>query len=656
MRFKYLKNTCGVVITHWWDSYLLKWFCLHKSILVILFIAHFMASSIWLLKEQGFLQPLELYGYDGLLTWQPRETNIDSRITLVWLEDEDQRLYGWPLADKELLSVFQKLQSHQPLIIGLDIYRDSPVPRNSTYYTALIDWLKQQSNIILIKKFRDEQGKFVRALPEFEHSHKISFNDLTVDSGGLIRRGLLYLSDGERTYEAFSLKLALAFFFKHKIKITSNPANSSELILGKTILSPLDANFGGYVNADTGGFQFMLDYPAAPSEFNHLNIRDILKDNIDTNLIRDKIVIIGVRAEGTPDFLYTPFGRWIAGDERVAGAAVHAYIVSQLLNIATDVSQPLQSLSDTQESLWLWLTVLLAAVLMLSAHSMWFVGIMMVGGNALIIAISFVAFQSGLWITMASPLLGFSLTMVTSLIYLSNQEKQQRAVLMQLFSRHVSKEVANVIWAAREQYLRNGRLRPQRLTATVLFTDLQNFTSVAEQMEPQVLMDWLNEYMEVMVQVVEEQHHGQVNKFIGDAIMALFGVPLASQNTAKIQKDTINAVECALAMREALATLTERWQQRGLPQIRMRIGIYTGELVAGSLGSAQRQEYTVLGDTVNIASRLESFDKEIDKDVLCRILIGESTLHYLPPRFATEFVGEVVLKGKVEGVRVYRVI
>ena len=119
---------------------------------------------------------------------------------------------------------------------------------------------------------------------------------------------------------------------------------------------------------------------------------------------------------------------------------------------------------------------------------------------------------------------------------MSNHEKKQRALLMQLFSKHVSPEIAETIWQQREQFLDGGRPRSQGLIATVLFTDLMNFTAVAEMLEPRALMDWLNEYMEAMAQQVID-HRGVIDKYIGDSIMAVFGVPLARKTDAEVSRD-----------------------------------------------------------------------------------------------------------------------
>jgi adenylate cyclase len=129
----------------------------------------------------------------------------------------------------------------------------------------------------------------------------------------------------------------------------------------------------------------------------------------------------------------------------------------------------------------------------------------------------------------------------------------------------------------------------------------------------------------------------------GDAIVAIFGVPIARRDDEEISQDAINAVRCGLAMETLLRDLNRRWLDQNRLTTAMRIGIYTGLMVAGNLGGADRVEYVVIGDTVNVASRLESFDKELfDPDLAdspCRILIGETTLRYLDNRFQTKRVG-----------------
>jgi adenylate cyclase len=243
--------------------------------------------------------------------------------------------------------------------------------------------------------------------------------------------------------------------------------------------------------------------------------------------------------------------------------------------------------------------------------------------------------------------------------YASYRESVDRGLLMKLFSKHVAKEVAEAIWEQREEFLDGNRPRPQRLVVTALFCDLTGFTSVSEKIGPEGLIDWLNELMGPMTQEIS-RHGGVVRQYAGDAIVTVFGIPVPRTSEAEIRADAAAAIQCALAMERRLLELNQAWRARERPVVGMRIGIYSGPVVSGSLGSAERSEYVVVGDTMNTASRLESYDKDFHRpDPLttpCRILIGDATLAYVGDRFEVEWVGEANLKGKEQTVGIYRVV
>jgi adenylate cyclase len=161
--------------------------------------------------------------------------------------------------------------------------------------------------------------------------------------------------------------------------------------------------------------------------------------------------------------------------------------------------------------------------------------------------------------------------------------------------------------------------------------------------------------MAAMTRIVMDSG-GVVNKYMGDAIMALFGVPAPRSGEEEIARDARSAVRCALAMREELERLNSLWLTRGRSAMRMRVGIHTGPLMVGCIGSEDRLEYTVIGDTVNVAARLESFDKVLDAESTCRILISEPTRRRLDGSFATDSVGRVQLKGKGQELSIHRVV
>ena len=230
---------------------------------------------------------------------------------------------------------------------------------------------------------------------------------------------------------------------------------------------------------------------------------------------------------------------------------------------------------------------------------------------------------------------------------------------MKLYSRHVSKEIAESIWENRESFLQGQRPLAQKLVVTVLFTDLKGFSTISERMEPARLYEWLNGYLGAMAQVIQE-HGGVLKQFTGDGILALFGVPVPHTTTEAQAKDATAAVRCALGLGKRLVELRKDWQAAGLPPVSMRAGIYTGEVAAGSVGSDDRFEYAVIGDVVNTASRLESYDKTLaDPDLLpnrCRILIGAPTHDLLGGRFESREIGLLEVKGKANKVPVFQIL
>jgi adenylate cyclase len=185
----------------------------------------------------------------------------------------------------------------------------------------------------------------------------------------------------------------------------------------------------------------------------------------------------------------------------------------------------------------------------------------------------------------------------------------------------------------------------ESLKVTILFTDIRSFTSISELMDPQQLVALLNEYFTEMVGIVM-QEDGVVDKYIGDAIMAVFGAPVPKAN------DAVNAVRAAVRMRRALVDLNVRLEARGIPSLHTGIGIHTGEVVAGNIGSEKRMEYTVIGDAVNLASRLETSTKELG----VHVLISEDTFALTEHVARVRPVREITVKGRKQPVMTYELL
>jgi adenylate cyclase len=240
----------------------------------------------------------------------------------------------------------------------------------------------------------------------------------------------------------------------------------------------------------------------------------------------------------------------------------------------------------------------------------------------------------------APVLLAWALATVSGLAYQYWVESAEKRKVKRIFSRYVSPDIY-------QQLLDNpaaAALGGSRRQMTVLFSDLRGFTTFSEGRAPEEVIDQLNEYFAAMVEVVFA-HRGTVDKFVGDMIMALFSAPLDDPEHAD------HALECAVTMQRRLVELNAVWRAQGRPELACGVGINSGEMVAGNLGSEKIQSYTVIGDNVNLGARIESLCKEFD----ATILISEFTHALLRGDWALEELGEVTVKGKTRPVTIYRV-
>ncbi|HEY7520742.1 MAG TPA: adenylate/guanylate cyclase domain-containing protein [Methylomirabilota bacterium] len=622
-----------------------------------LLISLLIAVVIVGVRATRLLESSELAAYDWYLRLRPATPAADPRVLVVTMTERDIQTQGaWPLPDEVLTNALEVLLRHEPRVIGLDIYRDVPVPPGTARLNRV---LADDRRIVVVTKFGEGASDGVRPPAAVADPERIGFNDIIVDPGGIVRRGLLFLDDGTNVFSSFALRLALPYLRAEGVDLRPAPEDERLLRLGPTTIRPLGGNDGGYVRADDRGYQFLLDFKGGDAGFRSIDLTSVLTGKFDPALVSGKIVLVGATAESIKDSFYTPFSRGRDAAQDMPGVVVHAQSVSQLLRIGLDRATPMRTLREWQDWVWTAVWSLAGGLLALAIRSPWWFAVGTGAGLVGIAAVDFAVFLAGWWIPLVPPAAAWVGSAAVVVAYMSYREAMERSDLMKLFSRQVSQEVAEAIWERRDELLDGGRLKPQRLVVTALFTDMTGFTPVAEKLSPEALMDWINEYMDTMTRQVA-RYGGVVRQYAGDAIVVLFGVPVPRQSDEEIAVDAVRAVDCALAMDEALRELNSRWRAKGWPPTGMRIGIFTGPALAGSIGSADRSEYVVMGDTMNTAARLESFDKTVlapDPDTApCRILIGEPTLAQLGDRFKTEPLGNVSLKGKDQTVGLHRVI
>jgi adenylate cyclase len=608
-------------------------------------------------RSTGLLEQLELNTYDWLLRSRPATTVTDSRITYIAITEEDIRRQGrWPITDETLAQALRLLVQYQPRAIGVDLYRDIEVPPG---HHELIPLLPQYPQIIMISQLG---GDTVARIPPplvLQGSPQVGFNDILVDPDGLIRRALLFQDDGDEVAYAFALRLAMLYLAKDGIVPEQDPVVPEWIRLGHTTLRPFTGSDGGYVDADDAGYQILLDFGAASQPFDSFSLTDLLEGRIDTRYLANRIVMIGVTAESVPDVFHIPVRHGLQGSDQFPGVFMHGIITEQLLGAALDGRNPIQVMSETAEIAWILLWGMLGGALGGLARSVWRFSLLALGGLLLMTLSVMTLFSIGWWAPEVPSVFTWFLAIVTIVASTLAREQKDRTMLMQLFSRHVSREVADKIWQERDQLLESGLPQPQDLIGTVLFSDFKGYTATSEKMSPKALMNWLNSYLDAMTTIIMD-HGGVIDDYAGDAIKADFGVPLRRESQEDVAKDAVNAVACALAMEQEMLRLNEEHARNGLPTVGMRIGIHTGPLVAGCLGSAQRMKYTTIGDTVNTAAHLENVGRgaiaEPQDRRPCRILISENTAQLLDNRFQLEAMGEVSLKGKSQPLLAFRVI
>jgi adenylate cyclase len=372
--------------------------------------------------------------------------------------------------------------------------------------------------------------------------------------------------------------------------------------------------------AQLAGRPWRIDYTGPPGAFTTFPSEPLLalaRGNTEPdpdNPFRDRIVLVGATFAESRDFYPTPTGL-------MSGVEIQAHMVNTLLSRRALLPPP-----------WYLNLILLTVVCVsISVLSLWLRPVWLtVAGLALVavlVAASYEAYaRGGYWLDFLAPLLG-------TLAYLQGAHVLRRRRLRSAFGQYVSPQVM-------EQVLRSGApLGGEVRSVSVLLSDLRDFASLSERLPPQVVSEMMNEYFTAMVDVI-------LQDFIGDAIMAVYGAPLDDP------EHCWHAARTAVAMQGALETLNRRWEADGRGPLAMGIAVHTGEAFAGTLGAPRKKKYAVLGDTVNLTSRMEG----LNRDLGTGILISGAALAALKDRVVVRDRGRVSVKGRSEPVEIFELL
>jgi adenylate cyclase len=589
-------------------------------------------AIVLLLRFSGLLQGLEWGTLDRLARSQPLVQ--DDRIVVVEFRESDQK-YGHPLSDKTLALLLNKIKQQQPRAIGLDFYRDRPVGEG---YGALAQVFRTTPNLVGIQKIGGSVDlAAVPPSPELAKLGQVAANGVLLDGDSKLRRGLLFVADNEGN-NLPTLGMAMALLYLQPNGIAPEMADAHTLKLGQTRLPLFHGNDGGYVRADDQGYQLLGNSIVRPSSFQRLSVAQVLEGKVSGDWGRDRIVLIGPTAESLNDFFFTPasYQGLFKSELRIPGVYIHAQLTSQLLGATLDRKPFLQVLPDLGESLWIGAWALIGALLVWKTRSgqVWISGLSLGAGAAVCGIAVYVGYLSHLWLPLVPALMGFGGSVTLVMAYQAYTTTEMRKTL----GRYLTNDVVASLLENPQGLTLKGETRK----VTTLISDIRGFTSLSEQYPAERIVQMLNLYLAVMTQVIQ-RYGGTINDLTGDGILVFFGAPLSRPN------DTAEAVACALAMQLAMETVNAQNQTLGFPQLEMGIGLNTGEVVVGNIGSDRYLKYTAIGAHVNLAARVESFT------VGGQVLITENTLADVRSIVQVAGQTEAQMKGVAKPVALYEV-
>lgn len=585
-------------------------------------------------RFSGLLQSWEWAVYDLYVRLRPEEPR-DERIVIVGIDETDVRSIGQAIIpDAVYAELIKKLQARQPRAIGLDVYRDQPVEPG---HAELVEVFRTTPNLVGIQKIvGDRDRETISAPPGLE---KVGSNDFVFDADRTVRRGLLTLEDSQgQNIPSFSLYVASLYLAAQGI--APEPVEGADYWqIGKTVFTPFNANDGAYVRADAGGYQIFLNYRGRNRHFDTVSMTDILEDRVSPDWGRDRIILIGAVSEGFQDLFFTPYTR--TPSERMAGVEVHANLASQIISSALEERALIQTWPEVYEGLWLLFWSGVGATLIwawryaggVKAISFRRTAIAFLAG-CLLFGSTFLAFLAGWWIPVVPPALALAGSAIAITAYIARTAGDIRKT----FGRYLSDSVVANLLENPEGLKMGG----QRQKLTLLTSDLRGFTSLSERLSPEEVVKILNFYLEYMADVITH-HQGTIDEFMGDGILVLFGAPTQGED------DATRAVACSVAMQLAMFDINQKMTQWGLPPLSMGIGIHTGEVVVGNIGSEKRTKYGVVGNNVNLTYRIESYTTG------GQILISEATLKEVGSIIRVDGYKQVQPKGVKEPILIYEV-
>ena len=451
-------------------------------------------------------------------------------------------------------------------------------------------------------------------------SRLAGYYNIFPDIDGTARWVPLVIRYQDRYYPALSLEAVRAYVSNIPLRIRVADYGIETIQLGPVTI-PTD---------EMG--RLLINFRGGPQTFPHYSVADIMAGRTPANAFRDKIVFVGSTALGVYDLRVTPFSSVFPGLE------VHANLVDNIVRQTFLFRPGWASLFDLAAILFMGLVTGLVLPRLKALLSVLLIAVLFFGYLA---ASQALFVKNGVWLNAVYPLLTVVIVYTAVTLYRYIVEEREKRKIRGAFNFYVTPSVVN-------EMLRNPdklKLGGEKKELSVLFSDIRGFTTLAEDMEPETLVSLLNEYLTEMTEVVFE-FDGLLDKYIGDAIMAVWGAPLEQAD------HPLRACRTALKMLDRLTKMQQKWEAEGTPRLDIGIGLNTGTMVVGNMGSDRRFDYTVMGDSVNLASRLEGINKEYGTQVM----ISEFTYERVKVDFFCRELDAVRVKGKERPVKIFELV
>lgn len=551
-----------------------------------------------------------LFFFGFFYTWQVALSDVLyydraplDNIIIVAIDDKSlQELGRWPWGREKFVELLPLIENAS--IVGIDIGFFEEYDKKVD--ESLAEVIRKNGNVVLqveysnfVEKEKEPFAKDVlRPIPVlFNSTDNFGYINVLTDKDGVTRSILLDINSQEK-YRSFSEEIYLKY-------------------LGRELR---------YENQ-----RLWINFVGGPNTFEYVSFVDIVNEDVNLDKFEEKIVLIGATSPGLQDTFIVPTSR----GEKMPGVEIHANAIQTMIT---------QNFIKHQQTFSVIFVIFLISIIVsitLYYFRLIYSTLISISLIILYIALVFTLFNKGIILNIVYPVLTIFLVygaIVAS--YYVIEEKNKRWVI-DAFGKYISKDLLDEI----VNHKRELKLGGGKRTITVFFSDIRGFTSISESLSPEDLVHLLNEYLTEMTDIILA-HKGTVDKFIGDAVMAFWNAPLLEKDHAKL------ACKSAIAQVKRLKELQKEWKKQKREIFEIGCGIHTGEAVIGNMGSEDRFDYTAMGDTINLGSRIEGLTKQYGVS----IIISESTYEMVKNDFNCRLLDVVNVKGKKIPIKIYELV